>query len=147
MRPGARVSLMLGLALGVPFASAQPAVYRCGQSYQQAPCAQGRPVAVEDARSESQRREAQAAARDESRLGTRLERERLARERQTRPLAAVGIGAQASAAGASAPVKAKAKAKKRSKPGAAAAEQREDFIALEPAQAKTAKRGSAAGAK
>jgi hypothetical protein len=144
MRLGTRVLLMLGLALGVPFASAQPAVYRCGQSYQQAPCAQGRPVAVDDARSESQRREAQAAARDEARLGTRLERERLARERQTHPLAAAGIGVQASAASASAP--ARAKAKKRNKRGAAAADRRED-IALEPGQAKTAKRGDAAGAR
>jgi hypothetical protein len=143
MRPNARVSLALCLVLGAPLASAQPAVYRCGQSYQQAPCAQGRPIAVEDARSESQRREAQAAARDEARLGTRLERERLARERQTRPLAAIGIGAQASAASASAPVKAKAKAKKRGKPGAAAADQREDFIALEPGKNKAAKRGPA----
>jgi hypothetical protein len=143
MRPGAPVSLALCLALGLPLASAQPDVYRCGQGYQQAPCAQGRPIAVEDARSESQRREAQAAARDEARLGTRLERERLARERQTRPLAAIGIGAQASAASASAPVKAKAKAKKRSKPGAAAADQREDFIALEPGKNKVAKRGPA----
>ena len=144
MRLGTRVSLMLGLALGVPFASAQPAVYRCGQSYQQAPCAQGRPVAVDDTRSESQRREAQAAARDEAKLGTRLERERLARERQTHPLAAAGIGVQASAASASAP---KARPKKRSKHGAAAADRREDFIALEPGQAKTAKRGNAAGAR
>jgi hypothetical protein len=142
MRLGTRVSLMLGLALGVPFASAQPAVYRCGQSYQQAPCAQGRPVAVDDARSESQRREAQAAARDEAKLGTRLERERLAR--QTHPLAAAGIGVQPSAASASAP---KARPKKRSKHGTAAADRREDFIALEPGQAKTAKRGDAAGAR
>jgi hypothetical protein len=142
MRPGAPVSLALCLALGLPLASAQPDVYRCGQGYQQAPCAQGRPIAVEDARSESQRREAQAAARDEARLGTRLERERLARERQTRPLAAIGIGAQASAASASAAVKAKAKAKKRGKPGAAA-DQREDFIALEPGKNKAAKRGPA----
>ena len=140
MRPGRRVSLALCLALGVPFASAQPAVYRCGQSYQQAPCAQGLPVAVDDARSESQRREAQAAARDEARLGTLLERERMARERQARPLAATGIGVQASAASASAP---KAKPRKRGRHGAAAADQREDFIALEPGQAKAGKRGAA----
>jgi hypothetical protein len=139
MRPGRRVSLLLGLALGVPLASAQPAVYRCGQSYQQAPCAQGRPVAVDDARSEAQRREAQAAARDEARLGSRLERERLARERQTHPQSAVGIGAKTSAAGASAP---KAKAKKRHRRGSKA-DEREDFIALEPAQNKAAKRGAA----
>lgn len=139
MRPGTRVALALCLALGVPFASAQPAVYRCGQSYQQAPCAEGRPVAVDDARSESQRREAQSAARDETRLGTRLESERLAREK-TRPPAAVGIGVAASAGSPKAPTKAKA-ARKRSK-HAAAADQREDFIALEPRQAKPAKRGT-----
>jgi hypothetical protein len=95
---------------------------------------------VDDARSESQRREAQAAARDEARLGTQLERERLARERQARPLAAAGIGVQASAASASAP---KAKPRKRGKHGAAAADQREDFIALEPGQPKAGKRGAA----
>ena len=140
MRLGTFATLALCLALGTPFASAQPAVYRCGQSYQQVPCAQGRPVATDDARSESQRREAQAAARDEARLGSRLERERLARERQTHPQSAVGIGAKASAAGASAP---KAKATKRHRRGSTA-DQREDFIALEPAQtSKAAKRGAA----
>ena len=139
MRPGARCALALCLALDPALASAQPAVYRCGQSYQQAPCAQGRPVAVDDTRSEAQRREAQAAARDEARLGNHLERERLARERQTHPQSAVGIGAKASAAGASAP---KAKAKKRHKRGSTA-DEREDFIALEPAQTKAAKRGAA----
>ena len=138
MRPGTRISLALCLALGVPAASAQPAVYRCGQSYQQAPCAQGRPLAVDDARSESQQREAQAAARDEARLGARLERERQARERATHPQSAIGIGAKPSAAGASAP---KAKAKKRHKPGSMA-DQREDFIALEPGPPRAAKRGA-----
>ena len=143
MRPGARCALALYLALGPALAWAQAAaVYRCGQSYQQAPCAQGRPVAVDDARSESQRREAQAAARDEAKLGSRLERERLARERQTRPLAAVGIGAKASAPAASAPARTKP-TKKRHKHGAPAADEREDFVALEPAQAKPAKRGAA----
>ena len=139
MRLGTLATLTLCIALGAPFVSAQPAVYRCGQSYQQAPCAQGRPVAVDDTRSEAQRREAQAAARDEARLGNHLERERLARERQTHPQSTVGIGAKASAAGASAP---KAKAKKRHKSGSTA-DEREDFIALEPAQTKAAKRGAA----
>jgi hypothetical protein len=110
-------------------ADAQP-VYRCGQTYQQAPCDQGKRVDVGDARNDAERRAAQAVARDEARLGTTMERERRAREKQSPPAPAVGIGAPAAAAPASAV--AKAKREKKSKKAGKAATGSEDFIAIEP---------------
>jgi hypothetical protein len=66
-------------ALALP--AAAQTVYRCGpegRSYTQQPCDDGRPVRVDDARSDSQRREAEQAAGREARIARRLESERLA---------------------------------------------------------------------
>lgn len=128
---------LLGSALAAAPAQAQPKVYRCGQTYQDAPCPQGKTVAVDDARSEAQRRAAEDVSRDEAKLGTALERERLAREQQTRAApAATKRKASAPSAGASAPAKAKHRKKH------AGADQREDFIAVEPAKPRPAKRAT-----
>jgi hypothetical protein len=61
------------------------AVYRCGpdgRSYSQTPCAQGRSVEVNDARSAQQRREAIEVAERDRALGASLQQDRLARESQ-----------------------------------------------------------------
>ena len=46
MRPAALAALALGLVLGAQLARAQPTVYRCGQTYQDSPCPQGKPNPV-----------------------------------------------------------------------------------------------------
>jgi hypothetical protein len=69
-------------ALGLP-ASAQT-VYRCGhegRSYSQQPCSDGKPVRVDDARSDAERREAGHAAARDARIAHGLESERLAAPR------------------------------------------------------------------
>lgn len=77
-----RLPALLGLcacvlAAAVP-ASAQT-VYRCGadgRSYSQTPCAGGRVVDVDDARTPEQQQQAQTAADRDARLGAALERDR-----------------------------------------------------------------------
>ncbi len=68
-------------AAAVPQAtSAQGAVYRCGtdgRSYSQQPCAEGRPLRVDDdARTPAQRQQAVESARRDARLADALARER-----------------------------------------------------------------------
>lgn len=112
--------------------AAEPAkVYRCGQTYQQSPCPQGKAVEVDDARSEAQRGDALAVTRDQARLGRSLERERVAREKALQPAAAVGIGDRPAAA-ASAPKKPPKRRPKHAAPGGA----KEDFVAIEPRRPK-----------
>jgi len=71
----------LALAAIVPAAQAQERVYRCGASYSQEPCPGGIAVAVDDARSESQRAQALKVAQLDARLAAALARERLQAER------------------------------------------------------------------
>jgi len=69
-------------------------VYRCGPQgnhYSDEPCRGGRVVAVNDERSEAQRRSAEAAARREQALADRMTRERRAEEARAKPLLAAGI--------------------------------------------------------
>ncbi|WP_353090482.1 hypothetical protein [Methylibium sp.] len=74
--------LVLGLfaAAAPQAASAQAAVYRCGadgRSYSQQPCADGRPLRVDDdARTPSQRQQATESARRDAHLADALARER-----------------------------------------------------------------------
>lgn len=65
------------LATG-PVAAAE--VYRCGQTYQQTPCAGGQAVRVDDPRDPSQQQDAARSAAREQALAERLRSERQARE-------------------------------------------------------------------
>ena len=109
MRLGTRASLALGLALGAAarVGADQPCT-AAARATAGALCAGREPVAVDDARSESQRREAQArgARRGQARHAASSASAWRA-SGEARPLAAAGIGVQASAASASAPAKAK----------------------------------------
>lgn len=72
------VALLLGLA-GAAATTAQATVYRCGpdgRSYSQQPCADGRAIDVDDARTAGQQAEGAAALRRDAALARRLERER-----------------------------------------------------------------------
>ena len=70
-------------------------VYRCGNSYSDAPCPGGQPVAAADARSTAQQRQAQEVRQRDAAMAEQLAAERRARERAAGPQRAAGIGPQA----------------------------------------------------
>ncbi len=80
--PTARLLIAWLLAVGPAMAADAP-VYRCGQTYQQLPCAGGQAVDATDERSPDQQRDARAAAAAERRQAAELAAERQAREKQT----------------------------------------------------------------
>jgi hypothetical protein len=75
---------LIGLCLG----SAQAAIYRCGNTYQDSPCPGARTVEAADARSPEQRAAALQSQRAERERADDLADERHARERQLRPATA-----------------------------------------------------------
>lgn len=97
---------LLRVALLTLAASAQAGpVYRCGDSYQDTPCAASQPgqlVEVDDSRSTADRKAADTAARTEARRADALRAERHAREREAAKVtraqakAAKPVGAAAS---------------------------------------------------
>ena len=109
--------------------AAQAQVYRCGQTYSQKPCPEGKLIDSSDPRSAAQRAEAKRAVAKEKQLATDLERERRLRESGTAPQAA--SLAAAPAASKPVPMKSTAKAKSRPKRQKPAAEK--DFRAVVPA--------------
>ena len=111
--------------------AAQAQVYRCGQTYSQKPCPEGKLIDSSDPRSAAQRAEAKRAVAKEKQLATDLERERRLRESGTAPQAASLAAAPAPAASKPVPMKSTAKAKSRPKRQKPAAEK--DFRAVVPA--------------
>jgi hypothetical protein len=110
----AALSAWLGLALAAPAVPAAPpqTVYRCGPGgrvYSQTPCADGRPMTVDDPRTPGQRQEAADVARREAKAAQQLAEERRQREAAARGQPAIGIKPDAPTAPASAPRKAKPK--------------------------------------
>lgn len=65
-------------------ASAKNGVYRCGSSYSQKPCTDAVVVDVQDARTQAQKVQADAAIRRDTATGNAMEKERLAREERER---------------------------------------------------------------
>jgi hypothetical protein len=84
-------------------------VYQCGtqgSEFSAVPCAEGRPLDVEDRRTPAQQREAQIAAARDARLADQLAQERRAREAEPgRRAAGIGRSASPAAAPASQPAK------------------------------------------
>lgn len=74
----------LSLALAVCTAAAQAqAIYRCGDSYSQQPCAGGKAIVAEQPTPTSaERKQSAAAAQRDARLADSLEKERVQREAQ-----------------------------------------------------------------
>jgi hypothetical protein len=66
-------------------------IYRCGASYSQTPCPQGRTIVVNDDRSPNQQQEALEVVARERNLGDTLEHDRLIQEAQQRPAGASQI--------------------------------------------------------
>lgn len=109
--------VLLALALLAPAGAAEPPVYRCGNTYQQVPCPEGRTVEVGDIRSTAQRREAERTAAAEQKAAAALAAENQAREHALKPQRrAVGVVPVAAAASAaSAPAEGHATHRKRNK--------------------------------
>jgi hypothetical protein len=104
-------------ALGIAAAShaAPPqTVYRCGPDgrvYSQTPCADGKPVTIDDPRSASQQRAAREVAERDAQQARQLADERRKREAEAQGQGLAGIKAPAAQEKASAPArKSKAKA-------------------------------------
>jgi hypothetical protein len=112
-RRAAVTSCVLALCVAGAASAAPPqTVYRCGPDgrvYSQTPCADGRPVTIDDPRSAQQQ---QQAARD-TQLADQLARERKQREAAAKGQAAAGFKTSASAEPASA---AASRPKAKSKP-------------------------------
>lgn len=62
-------------------ASAGQTIYRCGNSYSDAPCAGASMLAIDDSRSPAQKAQTDAATRQTRSLAQQMERERLALEK------------------------------------------------------------------
>ncbi len=71
--------LVAALALGaMACGAAAQKVFRCGPDgrvYQQTPCSEGQAIAVDDARSAEQRKQAQAVARKEAKAAAKFDRD------------------------------------------------------------------------
>ena len=119
------VALLLGVA---GTASAQTAVYRCGNEYTRMPCKQGTVVDTQNsARTAEQRAEATRVAAAERQLADDMARDRRRAETAVRPASAGSLGpAKPVAVQAKGPTAGKAKKKKKS--GA----DRDDFVASVP---------------
>ena len=64
-----------------PAAEAGTAAWRCGNTYSDRPCPDGKPLALDDARDADQKRDADRKTREALAAGDRLERERLRQEK------------------------------------------------------------------
>ncbi|HKW82496.1 MAG TPA: hypothetical protein VJN68_01980 [Burkholderiaceae bacterium] len=112
-------------------AQAVQPVYRCGSSYSQVPCPQGRVVDATDPRSAAQRAEARRIAALERRQATQMERERREQEAAQKPAGASGFDSRSPAPEAAASSAGRGRhQKKGSKAGKRAGD--DNFTAVDP---------------
>jgi hypothetical protein len=125
----------LGLAAATLGAQAVQPVYRCGSTYSQVPCPEGRMVEATDPRSAAQRAEARRVAALERQQATQMERERRAQEAAQKPAGASGFDSRSPAPDPAASSAERGRhQKKRSKANKPAAS--EDFTAVDPTSLK-----------
>jgi len=128
----------LGLTTAALGAQAVQPVYRCGSTYSQVPCPEGRMVEATDPRSAAQRAEAQRVAALERQQATQMERERRAQEAAQKPAGASGFDSRSPAPEAAASSAERGRHPKRhSKAGKRPAD--DSFTAVDPTSLK--KRG------
>jgi len=128
----------LGLITAALGAQAVQPVYRCGSTYSQVPCPEGRMVEATDPRSAAQRAEARRVAALERQQATQMERERRAQEAAQKPAGASGFDSRSPAPEAAASSAERGRhQKKRSKADKRSTS--EDFTAIDPTSLK--KRG------
>ena len=115
------------------------AIYRCGQTYSQKPCPDGKIIDSSDPRTAAQRAEAKRVAAREKQLAAKLELERKEKEaaQPVSQAASVGPDVKPPAVAASEPVKSRTKAKSKA-PRKSKAASGADFKAVVPPAAKPA---------
>lgn len=84
MSISSRCALLLVVSVLSPMtvAWAQTTVYRCGNSYSQTPCPEGKAVSVDDRRSAAQQQLAQSSAERQAKQAEGLEKDRIKQERE-----------------------------------------------------------------
>ena len=123
---------LIGVALG---AQAVQPVYRCGSTYSQVPCPEGRIVDATDPRSAAQRAEARRIAALERQQATQMERDRRAQEAAQKPATAAGFDSRSPAPEAAASSAGRGRhQKKRSKADRRGAD--DTFTAVDPTSLK-----------
>ena len=123
---------VLGLWLAAGAAAAQGTVYRCGNEYSMAPCAQGKAVDTQSsARSEAQRAEAVRVAASERQLADDMARDRRRAEAEHRPLGAGSLGPSRAASPAHGKAASTSKGKKKEMEKAKGSDGG-DFVAVVP---------------
>ena len=128
----------LGLGMAALGAQAGPPVYRCGSTYSQVPCPEGRIVDATDPRSAAQRADARRIAARERQQATQMEHARREQEASRKPARATGFDSRSPAPSAAA---SSAERGRLSKKGSKAGKQAADgtFTAVDPTSLK--KRG------
>ena len=130
MTPRMHRGVLIGLALAALAGAANgQAIFRCGDSYSQTPCANAKVVALVAPVSDVQRAEARQVAVREKLLAAEMVRDRREREHAIRPAAAGSLGPTTPARPASAPAAAK---KQRAKKRSPADGGEQDFVAAVP---------------
>jgi hypothetical protein len=81
--------------MAIAHAHAAPGIWRCGNSYSDAPCAEGKPIEADAPPSVERRREADEATRRDMAAAQRMQRERLRLEAEQRHRHAIVIAAPA----------------------------------------------------
>ena len=76
-----KATIFIALFAISTWASAQNA-YRCGNTYSQTPCANGKTIDVTDSRSADQKKQTDAATASTAKAGDTLEKSRLAQEKR-----------------------------------------------------------------
>ncbi len=135
------LSALLLLLTGAATATAQPAVYRCGNEYTRMPCSQGRIVDTQgSATNAAQRAKAARVIASEKRLAEDMARGRRLAEASIKPALAGSLGPQRKVAAADAKTSAKPEPKKKkgrakARPGG---DDHVDFVAQVPKVKKPA---------
>jgi hypothetical protein len=127
----------LGLAALALSAQAAAPVYRCGSTYSQVPCPEGRVVEATDPRSAAQRAEARRIAALERSQAVQMERDRREQEAARKPATASGFDSRSPAPAASSAENGRHQ-KKRSKAGKRPAD--DNFTAVDPTSLKKGSR-------
>lgn len=128
------------LLAAIAGASQAQAVYRCGNSYSQQPCAGSKAVAVEDERTPQQAAQSTASTRRDVALADAMEKQRLEDEKRAPKARVMGAGASTGAPGNADAGGAKAATKQKRKP----VQQPEIFTAVAPGKPAAAKAKSKA---
>ena len=141
MKTHVLLGALLLLLTGATTATAQPAVYRCGNEYTRMPCGNGRVVDTQgSATNAAQRAEAARVVASEKRLAEDMARDRRLAEASIKPALAGSLGPQKKVAAADAKASAKPAPKKkkgraRARPGS---DDHDDFVAKIPKAKKPA---------